>query len=263
MVNPMTADLEYLRPSLRPNLLATLAANRRHAEGGLRLFELGKIFVPKEQELPDEPEVLCGLLCGDRVEQSWLGGDGNYDFYDAKGIVEALLARLGIGAGFEKGNDPGLHPAKQAAVVVKRGGMSIKLGVIGELHPKVADTFEIDAPVCLFSINVTSLLPFTSEPRQFQPIARFPGTVRDLALVVDANVTHRQVTDIINEFPLVSEVQLFDVYAGQQVGGGRKSLAYRVVYQSPSHTLTDEDVNKVQTKILKRLESELGATLRG
>jgi phenylalanyl-tRNA synthetase beta chain len=97
----------------------------------------------------------------------------------------------------------------------------------------------------------------------FQPIPRFPSTIRDLALVVDSKVSHQMILNVIRSFPLVSEVILFDVYSGKQVAPGKKSLAYRVVYQSPTHTLTDEDVNKVQQQILDRLTGELGATLRG
>ena len=95
------------------------------------------------------------------------------------------------------------------------------MGVVGELHPKVADAFEIAGPVCLFEINVTALLPFTTGHKMFQPIPRFPSIVRDMALVVDAAVTHRQVQDIIRSFPLVSEVTLFDVYSGEQVPPGK------------------------------------------
>ena len=258
LANPMTADMEYLRPNLRANLLATLASNRRHEDGGIRLFELDKIYLPGENDLPAEPYVLCGLLSGARVETSWLGGDGVFDFYDAKGIAEGLLRHLGVAVNFEQGNDGGWHPNKQAAIVVE----DKRLGVVGELHPKVAAAFEISGPVCLFEINVTALLPFTTGHKMFQPIPRFPSTVRDLALVVDVGVTHRQVQDIISSFPLVYEVTLFDVYSGKQVAAGKKSLAYRLVYQSPTHTLIDEEVNQVQQQILDRLAKELGATLR-
>ena len=258
LANPMTADLEYLRPNLRANLLTTLAANRRHEDGGIRLFELGKIYLPREKDLPAEPDVLCGILSGARVEPSWLGSDGLFDFYDAKGMVEGLLRHLGVAVNFEPGRDEGLHPNKQAAIVIE----DQRLGVVGELHPKVAAAFEITGPVCLLEINVTALLPFTTGHKMFQPVPRFPSTVRDLALVVDTGVTHRQVQDIIRSFPLVSEVTLFDVYSGKQVAAGKKSLAYRLVYQSPTHTLTDEEVNQVQQQILDRLAKELGATLR-
>jgi phenylalanyl-tRNA synthetase beta chain len=262
VANPMTADQEYLRPNLRANLLAVLAANRRHEDEGIRLFELGKIYLPREEELPAEPEVLCGLLSGARVESSWLGGNGLFDFYDAKGVVEGLLRHLGVAVNFEPSSDRGLHPARQAAIVIKDEGLSVRLGAVGELHPKVADAFEIAGPVCLFEVNVMALLPFTTVHKVFQPIPRFPGTVRDLALVVDAGVTHHQVQEIIRSFSMVSEITLFDVYAGKQLAAGKKSLAYRVVYQSPTHTLTDEEANGVQQQILDRLSKELGATLR-
>jgi len=259
----MTADLEYLRSGLRANLLTALAANRRHKDGGIRLFELGKIFLPRENDLPEEPDILCGLLCGDRVENSWLGGNGKLDFYDAKGIAEGLLKQLNIAAVLVPGNDEGLHPVRQATISAKKGESSSILGVVGELHPKVTDAFEITEPVCVLEINVAALLTFTTGYRTFRQILRFPSTSRDLALVLDMDIDHQRVLDIIGDFPLVSEVTLFDVYSGKQVADGKKSLAYRLVYQSETHTLTDEEVNKVQEQILKRLTGELGATLRG
>ncbi|HUT67219.1 MAG TPA: phenylalanine--tRNA ligase subunit beta, partial [Dehalococcoidales bacterium] len=241
---------------------AALASNRRHEGGGIRLFELGKIYVPRENDLPDEPEVLCGIMNGLRVESSWLGGDGSFDFYDVKGVIEGLLDHLDVAVGFEKSSDEGLHPARQAAIVIEENGLKVKLGVIGELHPKVADAFEIAGPVCLFEVNVSALLPFAAIHEMFQSIPRFPSTIRDLALMVDADVTHQKILDIIKSFSLISEVILFDVYSGKQVAAGKKSLAYRLVYQSPTRTLTDEEVNKVQEQVLKRLTKELGASLR-
>ncbi len=263
VANPMTADQEYLRPNLRTNLLAVLSANRRHEDDGIRLFELGKIYLPREKDLPAEPEVLSGILSGTKVEKSWLGSNGLFDFYDAKGVVEGLLHHLGVAANFEPGSDEGLHPARQAAIVIEDDSLSVRLGVVGELHPKIADAFGISESVCLFEINVTVLLPFTTGHKMFQPIPRFPSIVRDLALLVNIEIAHQKVYDIIRSFPLVSDVTLFDVYSGKQLASGKKSLAYRVVYQSPTHTLTDEEVNKVQQQILDRLASELGATLRG
>ena len=258
VANPMTLEQEYLRPNLRANLLAALSANRRYEDGGIRLFELGKVYLPREKNLPDEPEVVCGILSGFRWEKSWHGGDELFDFYDAKGMVEGLLSHLGIEASFEESKDESLHPAKQAAIVV--GGN--KLGVVGELHPKVSQAFEIPEAVYLFEINMTALLPHTLEHRMFQPISLFPTIVRDIALVVDAEVTHQRVKDIIEGFPLVKQVTIFDVYSGEQVPPGKKSLAYSITFQSPTHTLTDEEVNQVQQEILDKLSGELGATLR-
>ena len=261
--NPMTTDQEYLRPNLRTSVLATLASNRRHEDGGIRLFEMGKIYLPRENDLPEEPEVLCGIMNGPRVERSWLGGGGSFDFYDVKGVVEGLLSYLGLAVDFEKSRDEGLHPIRQAVIVLQgEDGSKVKIGVFGEVHPKVAHSFEVAGTVGLFEINLTALLPFTISHKMFQPIPRFPSTVRDMALVVDIGITNQKILDIIKSFSLVSEAVLFDVYSGKQVAADKKSLAYRLVYQSPTYTLTDEEVNKVQEQILARLAKELGATLR-
>jgi phenylalanyl-tRNA synthetase beta chain len=137
-----------------------------------------------------------------------------------------------------------------------------KVGVVGELHPKVAEAFEISGPVYLFEVNLTVLLPHTIGHKYFKPIQRFPVVVRDIALVVGVEVTHQQVVDIVKGFPLVEKVTLFDVYTGEQVPAGKKSLAYRLTFQSPTHTLTDEEANRVQQQILNTLSGELRASLR-
>jgi len=258
LTNPMTAEQEYLRPHLRANLLSALLTNRRYEDDGIRLFELDKVYLPRPGDLPEEPVVLCAIISGSRQEKTWLAGEESFGFYDAKGMVESLLTRLDITASFEQSADESLHPSKQAAIVVD----GKQLGVLGELHPKVASNFELDGPVYLFEISVSELLPFSTSHKMFQPIQRFPSIARDMALVVDAGITHQRIQDIISAFSLVREVSIFDVYSGRQVAPGKKSLAYRVVFQSPTHTLTDEEIDKVQQKILNRLTQELGATLR-
>jgi len=191
-------------------------------------------------------------------EKSWRSGDEVLDFFDAKGVVEGLLGGLGVAASFERGKDESLHPSRQAAIVIEGDS----LGVVGELHPKVLEAFDLAEPVYLFEIDLNTLLPFTVGHRMFQPIPRFPPTVRDIALIVDATVTHQRVQDIIKSFPLAAEVEVFDVYTGGQVPKGKKSLAYRITYQSMTQTLTDEQVDQVQQQILDKLSRELGATLR-
>ncbi len=258
VANPMTADQEYLRPTLRANLLSALALNRRHEDGGIRLFELGRVYRPQNTQLPEEREMLCGLLGGPRLDKSWLGGDEPIDFFEAKGVVEGLLSRWGVVARFEVGSDESLHPEKQVAMVVG----DKRLGVLGELHPRVLANFEITGAAYLFEIDLAAWLPFTVGHRMYRPIPRFPAIVRDMALVVGAEIAHRQVVDIIKGFPLVEQVVIFDVYSGEQVPAGQKSLAYRITFQSPTQTLTDDEVNGVQQQILARLANELGATLR-
>jgi phenylalanyl-tRNA synthetase beta chain len=259
VLKPMTADQEYLRPTLRVSLLTALEANRRHEEGSIRLFELGRVYVRRTNDLPEEPEMLCAMLAGSRYDRSWHGGNEPVDFFDAKGVAEGLLGRLGVEADFQPSDDESFDPAKQAAIVVD----GKKVGVVGEVHRRVAEAFELAETVYLLELNLTELLPFTIEHRLFQPISRFPAVVRDIALVVDGGVTHRQVADIIGGFPLVSRVALFDLFTGGKLPAGKKSMAYRITFQSPSKTLTDEAANKVLEQIIDKLAKELGATLRG
>ena len=273
VANPMSAEQEYLRPHLRANLLTGLSANRKHEDGGIRLFELGKVYLPQSGDLPKEPEMLCGILSGLRLEKSWHWHDEMMDFYDAKGMVESLFTYLGVEVAFEECSDESFHPGKQAAIVIKKditqavvdrmlGRKEVILGRVGELHPKVLEAFDVSGTASLFEIDVPLLIPFTTGHRMFQPIPRFPPVDRDLALVLDAGITHQQIYDIVKSFPLVTRVAVFDVYFGEKVPPGKKSLAYRITFQSPAHTLTDEEVNEVQRQILDKLTQELGATLR-
>ncbi|MEK7352987.1 MAG: phenylalanine--tRNA ligase subunit beta [Chloroflexota bacterium] len=258
LANPMTSEQEYLRPNLRANLLTALAANRRHEDGGIRLFELGRVYLSRQNDLPEERETLCGILSGHLVEKSWHGEGQPPDFFEAKGMVEGLLSRLGIVASFEPSSDGSLHSTEQAAIAVNGS----KVGVFGKLHNEVLGRFEINEAAYLFEIDLPALLPFTVGEKMFRQIPRFPAVVRDMALVVDAGIAHQQVVDIIKSFPLVEKVAIFDVYLGEQVAGGKKSLAYRITFQSQAHTLTDSEVNEVQQQVLDRLARELGATLR-
>ena len=258
VTNPITAEQEYLRPNLRSGLLATLSANRKYEEGGIRLFELGRVYLARPKDLPEEKETLCGILNGSRLAKSWHGDDQQFDFFDAKGVVEDLLNRFAIEANFEPYSDANLHPSRQAVIVVA----GEQIGIVGELHPQIAENFEISGATYLFEIDLIALLPFTLRNRVFQPVPRFPAVVRDMALVLGTEITHRQVQDTIKGFPLVSQVALFDVYVGEQVPQGKKSLAYRITFQSPTQTLTDDEVNHVLKQILEKLSQEFGAILR-
>ncbi|MEE8618803.1 MAG: phenylalanine--tRNA ligase subunit beta, partial [Dehalococcoidales bacterium] len=219
VANPMTAEQEYLRPNLRANLLAALEANRRHEDDGIRFFDLGKVYLPRPGDLPDEREMVCGLLSRARIEKLWRGEQELLDFYDAKGVVEGLVSQLGVDASFEECRDESLLPSKQTAIVIANN----RLGVVGELHPKVLEAFDLSETVYLFEIDLTELLPFTVGHKMFQPIPRFPTVVRDIALVVDATVAHQKIQGIITGFPLVAQASIFDVYSGGPVPPGKKS----------------------------------------
>lgn len=259
LVNPMTEEQEYLRSSLRANLFSALAANRRFEPGAIRFFEIGKIFLPRSGGLPCEDDSLCAILSGPRDEVALASKSEPLDFYDAKGVVESLLERLGVTAIFREGHDAGLHPGGQAEVMAD----DTRLGVIGELHPKVLSAFEIAGPVAILELNISGLAPLTLAQKEYHPIPRFPAVVRDIALVVERTVRHQEIADTLASFPLVAGVDIFDVFTGGKVPPGKKSMAYRLVFQSEDHTLTDEEVGDVLQKVLEKLASRFGAILRG
>ncbi len=260
LANPLSSEQDCLRTSLRAGVLQALADNRRHEEGAIRLFELGRVYRQrKEAELPYEPEMLSIIMSGSTVSGGWEAGQEDFDFYHAKGLAEALLAAVGVTAEYQVGEDDGLRLGSQAFVVVE----NIPLGVIGELHPKVAHAFELEGPVFVCDINLTSLMRHCEGHVEYHPVPRYPAIVRDLAIVVENKVAHKLIAEIIADFPLVKNLELFDVYTGKQIGEGKKSLAYRLTFQSAEQTLTDEEANKVQQQILCELSAKLGATLRG
>jgi phenylalanyl-tRNA synthetase beta chain len=258
VANPMTLDMEYLRTTFRANLLNSFAANRRYETGSIRLFECGKIYLKRERDLPDERETLCAIFGGLRYAESWQDNNQKLDYYDAKGIVESLLQTSGLNPVFIKGQDKGLIGNKQADIFLNK----IRIGVLGEVHPKVALAFEITEPVYILEIDLKSLVTFATVSKTYNAVPRFPAIVRDMALILDTGILHQQVQTVIQSFPLVEQVDIFDVYTGEQLETGKKSLAYRISYRSTQHTLTDEEVNHVQQKILSRLNAELGASLR-
>jgi phenylalanyl-tRNA synthetase beta chain len=257
LANPMTIEQEYLRPTLRANLLSALAGNKTFLDDGLRLFELGKVYIHKQASLPDEPDMLCAVIAGRRNERWWQDEIESTDFFDARGLTDSILNQISIVARYEESGDETFHLLHQAAIIAQ----GKKVGLVGELHPAVAGHFELPANVYLLELNLPALLPLIGQS-SYTPIPKFPATIRDVALVVDISVTHQKIIDIIKAVGLVTDVRLFDVYVGEQVPAGKKSMAYRITYQSQNRTLTDEEVKRVQQQILKRLTSEVGAVLR-
>jgi phenylalanyl-tRNA synthetase beta chain len=258
LLNPMTSEQECLRTTLRAPLLAAIGANQRYEEGGLRLFEVGRVYQAKAGALPNEPEMVCGVIAGEAEPAGWQQCKRSFDFYDVKGLLETILGRLQVSLTLEISNDSGLRPGHQARLSVD----GITVGVFGEVHPRVARNFDIAEKVYLFEINLTALLPKVRSGRAYQPLPRYPAVMRDIALVLDESVTHQQVNDVLDTFSLLKEVSLFDVYSGKQVSEGKKSLAYRLTFQSPDATLTDAEVDKVMAEIVSALMTKLGATLR-
>ena len=260
VANPMSAELEYLRTTLRSGILTTLAANRQQARDGVRLFEMGRVYLPREADLPLEREMLVGVLAGPRSPESWQGGGDGMDLFDAKGVVEMLLGRLRLPCEFRPVEDSMFLPGRCAAVLVGTDAV----GFIGEVHPRTLGLFDAaDEAVALFELDVDALTRAVStEPVRYRPIARYPGALRDLAVVLDAGVPAAQVQALIERNALVSNATLFDVYEGAGVADGKRSLAYRVLFQSADRTLVGDEVSRAMEGIVAALERELGATLR-
>ncbi len=266
IANPMSGDFEYLRTSLKGNVLETLASNRRISQSdGIRIFELGRVYLPKEEakerDLPNEKEMLVGVLSGPRSTTSWLAPQGDMGFFDAKGVLESVFGQVGVQVKYEPSEVSMMHPGRTARLVYD----DITIGVIGEVHPKVLESFDLEgSPVAIFEIDVEALnqaMPQTA--RRYQSASRFPESYRDLALVVDADVSSSRIQFIIDRHNLVVRSTPFDVYSGKGVPTGKKSVAYRIVFQSNRETLTSEQVDKFQSDILRQLQREVGAELRG
>jgi phenylalanyl-tRNA synthetase beta chain len=161
-------------------------------------------------------------------------------------------------AEFNKCLDTSLHPGKQASIVLQGS----EVGILGELHPKVAKAFDIQEPVYIFELDVTTLISLIITRNKYRPIPRFPDVVRDMAIVLNSEISYARVRDIIEGFPLIEKVIIFDMYEGKQVPQGKKSLGYRITFRSLDHTLTEKEVDKVLQQIINKLSSELGAVLR-
>jgi phenylalanyl-tRNA synthetase beta chain len=261
VANPMSSEHEWLRPSLRDSLLRTLAANQRQREGSLALYEVARVYLSQGKELPREPEHAAGVVSGRRLDRWGHVTEEELDLFDAKGYLEYLFTRLGATPAFEEGEEYALMPGRTARIMLGERAV----GVLGQVDPRVAAGFDIDGDVFLFELVLDEVLSalLGREAHRYEPVPRFPPVVQDLAVIVDEAVTAAQVQSLVQAAPLVRRAQLFDVYTGEPVPAGKKSLAFSVTYQSPDHTLTDEEVARAHRGIVERLKRQLGAELRG
>lgn len=263
VLNPLSAERTYLRQTLLPSLLHTARENLRFLDR-VAIFEIGAVYLPvEEQTLPDEPLRLGMVMTGPREARSWLAGQDSapMGFYDLKGVVETLLARIGLEGAFVPEDHPTFQPGRCAQVNV---GDDL-VGVMGELHPSVRETFDLpEQPVCALEFDLRALLAQVGKVRTMQPIPRFPSVDQDMAVVVDEDLSAQEVQEAIVEAGgrLLRRVALFDLYRGEQIPPGKKSLAYSLTYQAEDRTLTDAEVAKVQKRIVQRLAQQLGAELR-
>lgn len=296
LANPSTPERSVMRHSVLNSVLEVAAENTKNSKR-IRLFEVGQVYIfgrtPFASEdtyssvstrseaaldvgagaidesaiLPHEPRRLVMVMTGPREATGWLPADPTpVDFYDLKGVVESLLAGLHVGTvSYKPAKHPAFYPGRTTEVNVN--GASI--GLLGQLHPRLIEAYALqvadDQPVLAADFDLEALLAHVPDGHVVRSVPRYPPVQQDIALIVDETVPAAQVESLILQSgqPLITSATLFDVFRGEQVGAGKKSLAYSLTFQSEESTLTDKVVAKQQAKIIKRVESELGAKLRG
>jgi phenylalanyl-tRNA synthetase beta chain len=272
LTNPPAPDRQVMRHSLLGSVLEIAAANSRFQDR-LALYEIGPVFlVSEEQGLPDEPLHLALALTGRRTEESWANGQAAaaphpypyYDFFDLKGLLETLFAALHLELRYESAGHPTYRPGRTARLLLGER----QVGVMGELHPQVVKAFGIrserEQPVLAAELDLETILKHLPAHYNYEPLSPFPSVREDLALVVDVALPAAEVETALRKAGgrLLKDVILFDVYQGNQLPQGKKSLAYHLVFQAPDKTLNDKDVSRQRQRILKQLEQQLGAILR-
>ena len=263
VLNPLSAERGHLRRTLLPGLLNTARANLRFTER-VAIFELGRVFHPRPDEtLPAEPRRVSALLVGPREPRGWQPHDtAPLGFFDLKGVVETLLARLELkDVTWERGEHDAMHSGRTARLRV--AGQDA--GAVGELHPLVRAAFDLpNVPVAIMELDLDVLLAGWGAAEPMADISTQPADLRRRGSHRGRGGPAAQVAGLIRQGggKLLVDLRLFDVYRGGQIPAGKKSLAYNLTFQAVDRTLTDEETRKLRAKIIGRLERELSATLR-
>lgn len=250
--NPLGEDYSIMRTSSLNGMLTSLSTNYNRRNKNVRLYEMANIYIPKALPLTERPNEYMQLT---------LGMYGDCDFYDMKGAVEVIVSQCGLKAALKYvvGNRPYLHPGRQADVIYN----DTLIGYVGEVHPEVMDNYSIKEKTYVAVIDMRYLVEYADFNYKYKGLPRFPAVTRDISLVMKKNILAGQVEEIIRKKggKLLENVELFDVYEGERIGLGNKSLAYSIRFRDAERTLEDKDVNAIMDKIINAL-SELGAELR-
>ena len=258
LANPISSEMAVMRTSMWPGLIQAVQHNLNRQHSRVRLFETGLCFKPNNDALPEQTSKIAGAICGDLQPEQWSDAARKVDFFDLKGDVEALLESSGKVYTFEAATHPALHPGQSASILID----DEFAGLIGTLHPEVMKQLGLDQTAYVFELDLemvkSAVLP------AFSPLSRFPEVRRDLAIVVDENVSVQSIQDCISEVAsdLLQNIQVFDIYTGKGVDSGRKSVALGLILQDFSRTLTDQDVEAEVEKVVSTLKQKFAATLR-
>ncbi|MFH2046128.1 MAG: phenylalanine--tRNA ligase subunit beta [Pseudomonadota bacterium] len=264
VLNPLSEEQNVMRPSLVPGLLETMRRNLSYQVKNLKIYEIGKIFLSKGKDsLPEETEMITGLWTGDRYNLAWYAKETNCDFYDIKGVVEALLASLQINdIKFKKlpfelcnytryGYTAGIMAGKES------------IGHVGEIHPEVLANFDLKQTAFIFELNGHSLLKLSNLAIKSKQQPRFPLATRDITIIIDQDIEAMSILENINSFgeTLIEKTLLFDIFEGAPIPPAKKSVSIRITYRSSEKTLEDDEVNNIHKNITDRLIKKFGASL--
>jgi len=261
--NPIAVEKRVLRRSLLASVLEIVERNIRVREH-LQVFEVGPVFIPDpSQELPREPARLAIAMSGKRFPYAWdHKTNQDYDFFDMKGLIESILTALHIKEyTITTTEHPAFHPGKCAALFIGDD----QIGVLGELHPLVKENYDfLESEIIAADLDLELLISNAPEEFKTETLVAFPPVIEDLAMIVAENTLSAEIETVIKKSGgfLLKQVNLFDIFRGEQIGAGMKSMAYRLTYQAPNRTLTDKDVGKLRERIIKQLEKEVGAKVR-
>ncbi|MDS1003596.1 phenylalanine--tRNA ligase subunit beta [Clostridium sporogenes] len=250
--NPLGEDFSIMRTTTIPSIMEALSRNYSRNNDYASLFEIGKIYIPKEdtKELPEEKNTLT------------IGLYGVVDYFNLKGIVENILDGLGIENWKLKRQEenPTFHPGRTAELYIKKD----YVGTLGEIHPDVQDNYDIEERCYVSELNLDVLYKHANVKKEYTELPKFPAVTRDIAVIIDDTVLVQEIENIIKNGGgnILESIHLFDVYKGKQIPEGKKSIAYSIVYRNSQRTLKDSEVNKVHDKIVRTLEHKLGAQLR-
>lgn len=265
IMNPLSDEYPLVRTTLLSSIFDNLARNLARKNDDVALFEVGSVFFPKTlpvTELPDEVVKIAGAITGRRNAQGWNQTNDMVDFYDAKGIIEELLANLRVTRyTVEAGTHYAMHPGKTA--LFKKGRDII--ATVGEVHPAVLSAYGITKPVYIFELDATTVMKYMAKDLKYKALPKYPATSRDLAMLVDVDVNAADIEKAMTKAAgqNLTQITLFDVYTGKQVEEGKKSLAFSLTFQSNDKTLTDAEIDPAIEKIVAKLQKDFNANLRG
>ncbi|EDL63434.1 phenylalanine--tRNA ligase subunit beta [Bacillus sp. SG-1] len=263
LIMPMSEERSNLRLSIIPQLLEALSYNSARQNDSLAFYEVGSVFLKEEnQELPSEHEHIAGALTGLWNSHPWQGEKKPVDFFVVKGILEGLFEELGVSEHitFRQAEREGMHPGRTAEILLDE----TVIGFAGQVHPEVQKAMDLNETY-VFEIEAAPIFNYGLPALQYTAIPRYPSITRDIALVVDQQAKAGELKTIIKEAggKLLKEVSIFDLYEGEHMEPGKKSLAYSLKYFDPERTLTDDEVVKAHNKVLEAVKAKAGAELRG